>query len=138
MSSEVISRLEEAYDAAPDKKKIKALLVCNPNNPTDECYSEEVLLALMSFCYKRDLHYISDEVYALCTFNSPSRPFISALSLLNRPEVKKSHIHVIWSLSKDFGSPGIRMVSLNSVDLSICFHSPRKSRSSPIYAVTNA
>jgi len=130
MSAEVISRLEAAYDSAANKKKIKALLVCNPNNPTDECYSEEVLLTLMSFCNKRDLHYISDEVYALCGLNSPSRPFISALSLLDRPEVKRSHIHVIWSLSKDFGSPGMRMVSPSSAILSASFYAsfrfPRK------------
>lgn len=83
----------------------------------------------MSFCHKRNLHYISDEIFALCAFNSPSVPFVSALSLLDNPSgeradaIRRSHVHVIWSLSKDLGSPGVRMVSLVVLEKLCCRNS---------------
>lgn len=118
LSADCITRLETAYEAAADKTRIKALLVCNPHNPGNECYSKEVLRGLMSFCHKKNLHYISDEIFANCAFNSPSTPFVSVLSLLENQEggradtIRSSRVHAIWSLSKDFGSPGVRLVSI--------------------------
>lgn len=44
----------------------------------------------------------------------PAIPFISVLALdmsTENEEVDRSRVHVVWSLSKDFGSSGIRMVS---------------------------
>ena len=79
----------------------------------------------MQFCQAHDLHLISDEVYALSSFKSSSTlpPFVSALSLLDSlPETdiegrhkhkdgfNPARVHVIWSMSKDFGCSGIRMV----------------------------
>lgn len=120
LSMDCVSRLEEAYDAAPNKERIKALLICNPHNPTDGCYSPAVLRKLMSFCHKRGLHYVSDEVHALCV--QPSATFTSALSLLDKPAdgeteiIRRSYVHVVWSASKDFGSPGVRLVCIMSRD----------------------
>lgn len=69
------------------------------------------------------MHYISDEVGSLSVFNSPpEKPFVSALSLLGDStagdegvgevvKLERSRCHVLWSASKDFGSPGMRMVS---------------------------
>lgn len=69
----------------------------------------------MKFCEDHDIHYISDEVYALSTIESPMSaeltPFISALSIdPSQAGCSPSRVHVIWSISKDFGSSGIRLV----------------------------
>jgi len=120
LTLDCVTRLQAAYDSSLSPSKIKALIVCNPHNPADECYPEEVLRGLMSFCHEKNMHYISDEVHALCTFNNLEVPFVSALSLMGKEGesdesndilINRSRVHVICRMSKDFGSPGIRLVS---------------------------
>ncbi|KAF1950196.1 1-aminocyclopropane-1-carboxylate synthase 7 [Byssothecium circinans] len=96
------------------KCPIKALMVTNPHNPLGVPYPKEILEACLKFCKKHSIHFISDEVYALSVFDCPDlpmpKPFVSVLSLdLDRIGVDKSHVHVVWSTSKDFGQSGFRM-----------------------------
>lgn len=121
LTMKVIPALRKAYSEAPEPKRIKALIISNPNNPVSRLYSPEVLVELMNFCHERGIHFISDEVHALSTFgravDSPSSgstvespsSFVSALSL--ESELRPSHKHIAWSATKDFGSSGIRTVS---------------------------
>ena len=63
-------------------KKVRAFLYCNPNNPTGAVYSKELTMELMRVCAKYQIHFISDEIYALSHF-APEReeePFHSVLS----------------------------------------------------------
>ena len=122
----MVAALKSAYSTAAHASRIKALVVTNPHNPFGQCYPPEILREFIHFCQTHGLHFISDEVYALSTFKSPTAlpPFVSALSLMgNFPEtdieerhpskcsLDRSRIHVVWSMSKDFGCSGIRMVS---------------------------
>ncbi|OCK86110.1 aminotransferase GliI [Lepidopterella palustris CBS 459.81] len=100
------------YQDALEKSSVpvKAVLVCNPHNPLGKCYSRQTLDSMLEFCRRNNLHYISDEVYALSLHDiaagqNSSPGFVSALSLANGNEL----VHVVYSLSKDFGSNGIRL-----------------------------
>lgn len=44
-------------------EKTKAILICNPNNPTGYAYSDDELKRLREIVLKHDLFLISDEVY---------------------------------------------------------------------------
>ena len=104
--------LENAYKASTCP--IKALIITNPHNPLGICYPKAVLESCLRFCSKNDIHFISDEVYALSVFSSPDlpnpKPFVSVLSInLEEIGIDKSRIHVVWSTSKDFGQSGFRM-----------------------------
>ena len=95
--------------------RIRALVLTNPHNPFGQCYPQELLEACLKFCQKYGIHLISDEVYALTSFScaelSEPVPFISVLSLDARAlGCDLSRIHTIWSISKDFGASGFRMV----------------------------
>ena len=93
-------------------------MLTNPHNPFGQCYPADVLLECVRFCCARAIHFVSDEVYAMSEFaNSaePAVPFVSVLALdistlVSEEEVDRSRVHVLWSISKDFGSSGIRMV----------------------------
>lgn len=66
----------------------------------------------MNFCAKHSLHLISDEIFALSTFEEylPSSldvPFTSTLSCSSNLDV--SQIHVMYGLSKDFAAGGLRI-----------------------------
>lgn len=116
----LLPSLQAAYDFSADKSKIKAVLICNPHNPTARCYTRKSLIECMEFCQERGLHFISDEIYALTRLNDTptgSPGFVSALSLTEPlvPEgavkIDPSRVHVVWAASKVFGVGGLRIVS---------------------------
>ena len=82
----VTSRIEEgfalpsveAFDAAITPRT-KAILICNPNNPTGYLYSQEELHRLRDIVLKHNLFLISDEVYR--EFRYTEEPYLSALHL---------------------------------------------------------
>lgn len=107
-----VSSVEYYEKALKDSAEpVKAILICNPHNPLGRCYSRHTLQALLNFCGRHHLHYISDEVYAMSVHSRKSKgdkvpKFVSALSLTGG----RGLVHVIYSLSKDFGCSGIRLV----------------------------
>lgn len=69
------------------------------------------LTAIATFCTSHNLHYLSDEIYAMSTFSNPSHPnattFTSVLSLsLPLPPTR---MHVLYGAAKDFSSNGLRL-----------------------------
>ncbi|PGH15386.1 hypothetical protein AJ80_05570 [Polytolypa hystricis UAMH7299] len=112
LSMDLLPALKDAFEKADFP--IRALVLTNPHNPFAQCYPREVLEACLRFCEEHNIHYISDEVYALSVFKSSAQselpPFTSALSLDPKSAgFSAGRIHVIWSISKDFGSSGIRL-----------------------------
>lgn len=73
------------------------------NNDQGQCYSKEMLKALMLLCQSRRIHFISDEVYALSVFdtgNADAAPFTSVLSLDTTDLIDNDHLHVFYGMSK--------------------------------------
>lgn len=61
--------LERAYQRAIcSGMKVRAVMITNPHNPLGKCYPVETIKAIASFCAKHDLHYLSDEIYAMTVF----------------------------------------------------------------------
>ncbi len=83
--------------------KTKAILICNPNNPTGYFYSKEELLTLRKICLQHDLYLFVDEVYR--EFLYSGTPFFSALNLEGMDE----HVVVFDSISKRFSACGARI-----------------------------
>ncbi|KAK8044766.1 hypothetical protein PG993_004790 [Apiospora rasikravindrae] len=114
-SSEVVGSLERAL--ASSSRPIRGLLMTNPHNPFGQCYPTHVIQDIIKLCHKKGIHFISDEIYALSSFANPDLgdravPFVSALQLdIQGMGCDLSRVHTIWSLSKDFGSSGLRMAS---------------------------
>lgn len=110
----LIPRLAETIQGS--SRPIKALLLTNPQNPFGQCYPRAVLQECIKFCQAHNIHYISDEVYGLSGFQGDefknSIAFTSALAIdLVDLDCDPWRVHVMWSISKDFGSSGLRMVS---------------------------
>ncbi|MBR7004747.1 MAG: pyridoxal phosphate-dependent aminotransferase [Bacteroidales bacterium] len=106
----VTSRIEDGF-ALPSvedfekaiTEKTKAILICNPNNPTGYLYSEEELYRLRDIVRDHDLYLISDEVYR--EFRYTDEPYLSALCL---PGIEENVI-VVDSVSKRYSECGIRI-----------------------------
>jgi aspartate/methionine/tyrosine aminotransferase len=113
MGLDLVSSLEKAYQTSDIP--IKALVLSNPQNPLGRYYSREVLEECLKFCQRHNLHLISDEVLALNTFQSSdlpdAPPFVSALSLAPLSlGCDSERVHVLWTMSKDLGVSGMRLV----------------------------
>lgn len=84
-------------------EKTKAILICNPNNPTGYLYSEEELNRLRDIVRDHDLYLFADEVYR--EFRYTDAPYLSALNL----EGIENNVIVIDSVSKRYSECGTRI-----------------------------
>lgn len=83
-------------------KKTRAILICNPNNPTGTIYTKKELAGLINLAKKHKLYLLSDEVYREFAYDGKKQ--ISALNF-NYPE----GIIMLDSLSKRYSLCGIRL-----------------------------
>jgi aspartate aminotransferase len=82
--------------------RTRAILLCNPSNPTGTVYTQAELLQLKELALRHNLFLFSDEVYREFVYGS--EPVLSALSL-GLPD----HVVVIDSVSKRYSECGIRV-----------------------------
>ena len=106
----VTSRIEDGFalPSAEDFEKAitpatKAILICNPNNPTGYLYSDEELFRLRDIVKKHNLFLLADEVYREFVYNG--KPYRSALTL----EGIEENVVVVDSVSKRYSECGVRV-----------------------------
>ena len=92
----------DAFEQAVTERT-KAILICNPNNPTGYLYSEAELQVLKDICLKHDLFLFSDEAYR--EFCYDGRKHISALSI---PGLEQ-HAILLDTISKRYSACGGRI-----------------------------
>ena len=83
--------------------KTKAILICNPGNPTGYLYTKDELKKLAEIALKHDIVIISDEVYREYVYDGEKQT-----SILEFPELKENSI-VIDSESKRYSMCGVRI-----------------------------
>lgn len=82
--------------------RTKAILLCNPSNPTGYVYTPEELHQIKEIVRKHDLFLLSDEVYREFVYSG--QPYVSALTL-----GIDDNVVVIDSVSKRYSECGIRV-----------------------------
>jgi aspartate aminotransferase len=95
----------EAWERARTART-RAVVVCNPNNPTGTVYARAELEMLLEFCREHGLFLIADEVYREFVYDG--RQAVSALTLAGGDD----HVIMVDSLSKRYSACGIRLGSL--------------------------
>ncbi len=86
--------------------RTKAILICNPNNPTGYLYSKDELLALRDLVLKHDLFLFADEVYREFCYDGLKHTSILTLEGIDQ------HAIVIDSISKRYSACGARIGAL--------------------------
>jgi aspartate aminotransferase len=111
----VISTIENGFalPAVADFEKLitaktKAILICNPGNPTGYLYSKEEILQLAELVKKHDLFLISDEVYREFTYDGDVH-----YSVMSIPGLEE-HAIMIDSVSKRYSMCGARIGCITS------------------------
>ncbi|QQS28165.1 MAG: pyridoxal phosphate-dependent aminotransferase [Sphingobacteriales bacterium] len=111
----ITSRIENNFALPPIEEfeklitpQTKAILICNPNNPTGYLYSVEELETLRKIVLKHDLFLFADEVYREFAYDGANPTSILSLSGLENNAI------VVDSISKRYSSCGARIGALIS------------------------
>ena len=96
-----VERFEELIN-----ERTKAIMICNPNNPTGYLYTRREMNQIRDLVKKYDLYLFSDEVYR--EFIYTGSPYISACHL----EGIEENVVLIDSVSKRYSECGIRIGAL--------------------------
>ena len=109
----VTSTIDTGFALPPVEKfeelitdRTKAILICNPNNPTGYLYTRAEMNQIRDLVMKYDLYLFSDEVYR--EFIYTGSPYISALNL----EGVENNVVLVDSVSKRYSECGIRIGAL--------------------------
>ena len=134
----VTSKIENNFSLPPieDFEKLitnntKAILICNPNNPTGYLYSKEEIKKLVKIVKKHDLFLISDEVYREFTYDGHKH-----YSIMQEVSISKNSI-MIDSVSKRYSMCGARIgcvVSKNNEVIKTIIKFAQSRLSPPTYA----
>ena len=106
----VTSKIENGFALPPIEEieamigpRTKAILICNPNNPTGYIYTAEEMEKIRQIVSKHNLFLFSDEVYR--EFDFTDVEYISTLHLKGLEE----NVVLIDSVSKRYSECGIRI-----------------------------
>lgn len=106
----VISTIETGFALPPIAdfenlitSKTKAILICNPGNPTGYLYSKQEIMQLADLVKKHDLFLIADEVYRDFTYDGDIH-----YSVMSIPGLEE-HAIMIDSVSKKYSMCGARI-----------------------------
>lgn len=113
-------------------KKTKAILICNPGNPTGYLYSREELEKLKELVIKHDLFLIADEVYREFVYDGIKHHSVLSMEGLDE------HGVIIDSVSKRYSMCGARIgciVSKNKQLINTALKYAQARLSSPTYAL---
>ena len=112
-------------------KKTKAILICNPGNPTGYLYSKEEIEALAKIVTKHNLFLVADEVYREFTYDGAAH-----YSILQAAGLEE-HAIIIDSVSKRYSMCGARircLVSKNKQVIHTAMKFAQARLSPPTYA----
>ena len=134
----VVSKLEYNFALPPieDFEKLitprtKAILICNPGNPTGYLYSKEEIQKLASLVKKHNIFLIADEVYREFTYDNKVHTSILKENGLD------DHAIIIDSVSKRYSMCGARigfLVSKNKEFIATALKFAQARLSPPTYA----
>ena len=111
--------------------KTKAILICNPGNPTGYLYSKEEIKQLAAIVKKHDLFLVADEVYREFAYDGLTHHSVLAENDLD------DHAIVIDSVSKRYSMCGARIgciVSKNKTFMATAMKFAQARLSPPTYA----
>jgi aspartate aminotransferase len=105
----ITSTIETGFALPPIKdfekvitSRTKAIIVCNPNNPTGYLYSRQEMEDLKTICLNHNLYLFSDEAYREFCY---SGDYISAMHLKDMDE----HVILMDTISKRYSACGARI-----------------------------
>ena len=106
----ISTKIDDGFQVPPIEEfdkyitpKTKAILICNPGNPTGTLYSKESMLKLGEIVKKHDIYLLSDEVYREFCYSDD--PHFSAMQIPGQEQ----NVLLLDSVSKRYSMCGARI-----------------------------
>ncbi|KAG6657051.1 hypothetical protein CIPAW_04G063700 [Carya illinoinensis] len=122
-----ITSLDQAFNQARKRGvKVRGILLSNPGNPVGNLLPRETLEDILYFAQEKNIHIISDEIYAGSVYGTEEH--VSMAELLNSDGIDKTRIHIVYGLSKDLALPGFRVGAIYSCNDTVLVAAKRFSK----------
>ncbi|EOA40172.1 hypothetical protein CARUB_v10008889mg [Capsella rubella] len=129
-----VTALERSFSQAKKRGvRVRGIIISNPSNPMGTLLSRENLYALLDFTREKNIHIISNEIFACSIYGDEEAEFVTIADIAETEEnLDKERVHIVYDLSKDLSFPGLRAGAIYSFNENILAASRKLTTLSPV------